>query len=107
MAGDREGPQAGAGWAVGGHAIGVVHIQHRIYTERMTRTPPLTVNQAAEQLNVAPAHVRLMIKRGRIAATMFANVWMVDAASVKQYARLYRRIGYGRPRKSRNRSKTP
>jgi hypothetical protein len=48
-----------------------------------------------------------MIKRGRIAATMFANVWMVDAASVKQYAKLHRRIGYGRPRKYLNRRKTP
>jgi excisionase family DNA binding protein len=73
----------------------------------MARTLALTVKQAAEQLNVAPAHVRLMIKRGRIAATMFANVWMVDAASVKQYARVYRRVGYGRPRKSRSRRKTP
>ncbi|MEI6506705.1 MAG: helix-turn-helix domain-containing protein [Planctomycetota bacterium] len=73
----------------------------------MARTSPLTVAQAAEQLNVAPAHVRLMIRRGRITATMFANVWMVDAASVKQYAKLYRRIGYGRPRKSLKRRKTP
>lgn len=87
--------------------IGVVHILPRIYTGRMARTPPLTVAQAAQQLNVAPAHVRLMIKRGRIAAAMFANVWMVDAASVKQFAKLYRRIGYGRPRKSLNRRKTP
>jgi len=38
---------------------------------------------------------------------MFAKVWMVDAASVKQYAKLHRRIGYGRPRKSLNRRKTP
>jgi hypothetical protein len=38
---------------------------------------------------------------------MFANVWMVDAASVTQYAKLYRRIGYGRPRTSLNRRKTP
>ena len=85
----------------------MVHILSRIYTERMARTPPLTVVQAAQQLNVAPAHVRLMNRRGRIAATMFAKVWMVDAASVTQYAKLHRRIGYGRPRKSLNRRKTP
>lgn len=63
---------------------------------------PLTVKDAALILDVAEAHVRLMIKKGRIEATPFNGVWMVSEASVKHYAKVYRQPGRGRPRKAKN-----
>ena len=67
----------------------------------MGQASPITVQQAAEILDVAAAHVRLMIKKGRILAVPFSGVWLVDAASVKNYAKVYRQPGRGRPRKKK------
>ncbi|MBM4013098.1 MAG: helix-turn-helix domain-containing protein [Planctomycetes bacterium] len=67
----------------------------------MPPSSPITVQQAAEILDVAAAHVRLMIRRGRIAAVPFSGVWLVDAASVQHYANVYRQPTRGRPRKSK------
>ena len=72
----------------------------------MGQASPITVQQAAEILDVAAAHVRLMIRRGRIAAVPFSGVWLVDEASVKNYAKVYRQPGRGRPRESKKQTRS-
>ena len=67
----------------------------------MSTTSPITVERAAEILGVVPDHVRLLIRRGRIAATRFSNVWLVDAASVRAYLAAGRTPSKGRPRKKK------
>lgn len=65
----------------------------------MSKQNPITVDEAAGILGVVPDHVRLLIRRGRIKATRFSTVWLVDAGSVKKYLTSGRRPTKGRPRK--------
>jgi excisionase family DNA binding protein len=67
----------------------------------MSTTSPITVDEAARILGVVPDHVRLLIRRGRIQATRFSNVWLVDAGSVKKYLAAGRTPTKGRPRKKK------
>jgi len=65
----------------------------------MSTKKPITVDEAAGILGVVPDHVRLLIRRGRIQATKFATVWLVDPVSVKKYITAGRTPAKGRPRK--------
>lgn len=67
----------------------------------MSKLHPITVEEAAEILGVVPDHVRLLIRRGRIQATRFSNVWLVDPASVREYLTAGRTPSKGRPRKKK------
>ena len=67
----------------------------------MSTTKPITVEEAARILGVVPDHVRLLIRRGRIEATRFSTVWLVDAGSVKEYLATSRTPAKGRPRKTK------
>lgn len=67
----------------------------------MPTNKPITVDEAARILGVVPDHVRLLIRRGRIQATRFSTVWLVDAGSVKKYLASCRRPTKGRPRKKK------
>jgi excisionase family DNA binding protein len=67
----------------------------------MSTQTPITVEEASRILGVVPDHVRLLIRRGRIAATRFSNVWLVDAASVRAYLATGRTPAKGRPRKKK------
>lgn len=67
----------------------------------MSTKKPITVEEAAGILGVVPDHVRLLIRRGRIQATRFSNVWLVDPGSVKKYLTAGRTPTKGRPRKNR------
>lgn len=67
----------------------------------MSTTEPITVDEAARILGVVPDHVRLLIRRGRIQATRFSTVWLVDQASVRKYLTAGRTPAKGRPRKKK------
>jgi excisionase family DNA binding protein len=67
----------------------------------MSKQKPITVDEAAGILGVVPDHVRLLIRRGKIQATRFSNVWLVDAGSVKNYLTTGRTPTKGRPRKKK------
>jgi excisionase family DNA binding protein len=67
----------------------------------MSTNKPITVEEAAEILGVVPDHVRLLVRRGRIEATRFATVWLVDPVSVKKYLAAGRMPTKGRPRKKK------
>jgi excisionase family DNA binding protein len=67
----------------------------------VSTTSPITVDEAARILGVVPDHVRLLIRRGRIDATRFSTVWLVDAGSVKEYLATSRTPTKGRPRKKK------
>lgn len=73
-----------------------------IYPCGMSTLQPITVDEAARILGVVPDHVRLLIRRGRIEATRFSNVWLVDPASVKKYLTNGRTPTKGRPRKKKS-----
>lgn len=64
----------------------------------MSTKQPITVEEAARILGVVPDHVRLLIRRERIEATRFSNVWLVDPASVAAYLKAGRKPRMGRPR---------
>lgn len=67
----------------------------------MNTNKPITVDEAAGILGVVPDHVRLLIRRGRIEAARFSNVWLVDAESVRDYLATGRTPAKGRPRKKK------
>ena len=67
----------------------------------MSTNKPIPVDEAARILGVVPDHVRLLIRRGRIQATRFSTVWLVDAGSVKEYLAAGRMPAKGRPRKKK------
>lgn len=67
----------------------------------MNKKKPITVEEAAEILGVVPDHVRLLIRRGRVQATRFSTVWLVDEASVRKYLTAGRTPTKGRPRKKK------
>jgi excisionase family DNA binding protein len=71
----------------------------------MSAIKPITVDKAARTLGVVPDHVRLLIRRGRIQATRFSTVWLVDEASVKKYLAAGRTPTKGRPRKKKAKKK--
>jgi len=76
-------------------------IARPIYPPVMSTDKPITVDKAARILGVVPDHVRLLIRRGRIQATRFSTVWLVDEASVKKYLTAGRTPTKGRPRKKK------
>jgi excisionase family DNA binding protein len=67
----------------------------------METRKPITVEAAAGILGVVPDHVRLLIRRGRIEAARFSNVWLVDPESVRNYLTSGRTPTKGRPRKKK------
>lgn len=67
----------------------------------MSNQSPITVEEAAEILGVVSDHVRLLIRRGRIQATRFSTVWLVDPTSVRAYLTNGRTPAKGRPRKKK------
>ncbi len=67
----------------------------------MSNQSPITVEEAAGILGVVPDHVRLLIRRGRIQATRFSTVWLVDPVSVREYLTTGRTPTKGRPRKKK------
>ena len=67
----------------------------------MSKQKPITVEDAAGILGVVPDHVRLLIRRGRIQATRFSTVWLVDPASAREYLSTGRTPTKGRPRKKK------
>lgn len=67
----------------------------------MSTNKPIAVEEASRILGVVPDHVRLLIRRGRIQATRFSNVWLVDAGSVRDYLATGRTPTKGRPRKKK------
>jgi len=79
----------------------LARIGRPIYHFSMTNKHPITVGEAARILGVVPDHVRLLIRRGRIQATRFSSVWLVDAASVKKYLTAGRTPTKGRPLKNK------
>jgi excisionase family DNA binding protein len=71
----------------------------------MSTHDPITTKQAAEILDCTEGHVRLLITRGRIEATLFGFVYMVDRASVEHYLKHDRQPGRGRPRKTKKKTR--
>lgn len=71
----------------------------------MSTKNPITVDEAARILGVVPDHVRLLIRRGRIQATRFSIVWLVEEASVREYLTAGRTPTKGRPRKKATKKK--
>ena len=53
----------------------------------------ITVNQAAEILNVKPDRVRKLCRTYLIVAEKFGDVWMVNRKSVMAYKKTYRKPG--------------
>ncbi|HEY7181061.1 MAG TPA: helix-turn-helix domain-containing protein [Blastocatellia bacterium] len=45
----------------------------------------LTVTQAAERLGVADAHVRLLIKQGKLKADKHGSLWLLTVEEVDRY----------------------
>jgi excisionase family DNA binding protein len=68
----------------------------------MPKPAPITVKQAAEILDCAEGHVRLLIRQGRIEAQRFGMMHQVDRASVERYLKHERQPGKGRPRKKKS-----
>jgi excisionase family DNA binding protein len=60
----------------------------------------LTAVEAAALLGVTRRQVIKLIKQGKLRAEWFGNAWMVERASVEEYAATARQVGYpkGRPR---------
>lgn len=67
----------------------------------MAKPAPVTVQQAAEILDCDEAHVRLLIRRGRIEAGRFGKMHQVNPASVAHYLKHDRKPQMGRPRKKK------
>jgi len=45
----------------------------------------MSTREAAEMLEITPAGVTHLVRRGRLQATKFGNQWAIDAASVAAY----------------------
>ena len=67
----------------------------------MAKPEPITVKQAAEILDCDEAHVRLLIRQGRIEAGRFGTMHQVNPMSVAHYLKHERQPGKGRPRKKK------
>jgi len=64
----------------------------------MANADPITTQQAAEILDCAQQHVRLLISQGRIRSRPFGRFHLVDRKSVLDYLKHHRQFGRGRPR---------
>lgn len=71
----------------------------------MAETDFVTTRQAAEILDCAPQHVRLLISQGRIRSRMFGTFHLVDRESVMDYLKNHRQFGRGRPRKKKTKGR--
>jgi excisionase family DNA binding protein len=49
----------------------------------------VTVQEAAERLNIHPESVRRLIRAGKLPARKFANIWLIERAVLEQYAAHY------------------
>jgi len=58
-------------------------------------TPYISSAEAGAILGVDSSRIRVLVAQGRIKATKFGNVWLVDPKSVAAF----RRLKPGRPRK--------
>ena len=47
------------------------------------------VNEVAERLNIHPESVRRLIRQGKLPAIKFGNKWLVERATLEQYASHY------------------
>jgi excisionase family DNA binding protein len=46
----------------------------------------LTINQAAERIDISPTTLRLQIQRGKIEAEKFGRQWVIRATEIARYA---------------------
>ncbi len=53
----------------------------------------VSVNEAAQEFNYHPEHLRELIRAGKIKARKFATVWQIDRASLTAYIRQARKKG--------------
>lgn len=49
----------------------------------------VTVAEAAERLNIHPESVRRLIRSGKLPARKFANAWLIEKATLEQFASNY------------------
>ena len=49
----------------------------------------VTVADAAERLNIHPESVRRLIRSGKLPARKFANAWLIEKATLEQFASNY------------------
>ena len=49
----------------------------------------VTVSDAAKRLNIHPESVRRLIRGGKLPARKFANTWLIEQATLEQYASNY------------------
>jgi excisionase family DNA binding protein len=49
----------------------------------------VTVAEAAKRLNIHPESVRRLIRSGKLPARKFANTWLVEKATLEQFASNY------------------
>ena len=49
----------------------------------------VTVAEAAERLNIHPESVRRLIRGGKLPARKFANAWLIEKATLEQFASNY------------------
>ncbi len=47
------------------------------------------VDEVAERLNIHPESVRRLIRQGKLPAIKFGNKWLVERATLEQYASHY------------------
>ena len=47
------------------------------------------VNEVADRLNIHPESVRRLIRQGKLPAIKFGNKWLVERATLEQYASHY------------------
>ena len=55
-------------------------------------TDPLTLEQAAAQLGMSHAALRVQVNRGVLKARRLGPIWIVDQDEVERYAREHRRV---------------
>lgn len=47
------------------------------------------VDEVAERLNIHPESVRRLIRQGKLPAIKFGNKWLIERATLEQYASHY------------------
>ncbi len=53
----------------------------------------ITTNEAAEIIGVSLKHVTYLLRTGKVKGKKFGRFWMVDRASVEEYAAIERKPG--------------
>lgn len=53
----------------------------------------ISVREASERFGYSGAHIRELLAREKIEGRKFANIWMVDATSLKRYRAAMERLG--------------